>query len=189
MAHLSILKSLDTILLYFKQKSKRKFRRLELFLSTWAQVNFFLTKPRTILKRNPYILMHGGNIKQLNCVKQKAFFKPYLAWGVGGNNSKCIWAKKLKFSGFSNKHIPINSGWAFIPTAWVLRHTALMPYFPYTRINLNLDLISVIGFQNFKTLWKAHDKSKQIALFLERNFAQKGNCTFSVFLKLHIFRF
>ena len=111
-----------------------------------------LTKPRTILMRNPYILMHGG--------KTESLFKSYPAWG-GGNNSKCIWAMKLKFSGFSNKHMPINLGWAFIPTAWVLRHTALMPYFPCTRINLNLDLISVIWFQHFKTLWKAHDKSKQ----------------------------
>ena len=70
-----------------------------------------------------------------------------------------------------------------------------MPYFTYTRLNLYLDLISVIGFQHFISLWKAYNKSKPIAQFLQRNFEQifaqmplKGICTFSVFLE-YTFRF
>jgi len=65
-----------------------------------------------------------------------------------------------------------------------------MPYFTYARLNLYLDLFPVIGFQHFTALWKAYNKRKQIAQFLQRNFAQifpqmpsKGICTFSVFLE------
>ena len=70
-----------------------------------------------------------------------------------------------------------------------------MPYFTFTRLNLYLDLPPVIGFQHSKALWKAYNKSKQIAQFLQSNFTQifaqmplKGICTFSVFLE-YTFRF
>ena len=43
-----------------------------------------------------------------------------------------------------------------------------MPYFTYTRLNQDLDLLPVIGFQHFIALWKAFNKSKQIAKFLQR---------------------
>ena len=73
-----------------------------------------------------------------------------------------------------------------------------MPYFTYTRLNLYLDLLSVIGFQQFIALWKAFNKSNQIAQLLQRNFAQifaqtplKEISTFPVFLEytffLHIY--
>ena len=65
-----------------------------------------------------------------------------------------------------------------------------LPYFTYNRINLYLDLLLVIEFQHFIALWKAYNKSKQIAQFLQRNFAQifsqtpeKGIFTFSVLLE------
>ena len=64
-----------------------------------------------------------------------------------------------------------------------------MPYFTYGRLNLYFDLLSVIGFQRVIALWKAHNKSKQIAPFVQRNFTQifaqtlsKGICKFSNFL-------
>ena len=46
--------------------------------------------------------------------------------------------------------------------------------------NLYLDLLPVIGFQHFIALWKAYDKSKQIAHFLHRRFQRE----FSHFLVL-----
>ena len=52
---------------------------------------------------------------------------------------------------------------AFIPTAW-------MPYFTFTRLNQYLDLLPVIGYEHIIALWKAYNKSKQIAQF-------KKNCT------------
>ena len=53
---------------------------------------------------------------------------------------------KLKLSDYSNQlHMPITKSWDFIPTAWVIRHIALMPYFTYTKLNLYLDLLHVIG--------------------------------------------
>jgi len=50
----------------------------------------------------------------------------------------------------------------FIPTAWVLRHTGWMPYFIFTRLNLYLDLLMVIGFWHFIALKKAFNKRKQM---------------------------
>ena len=68
-----------------------------------------------------------------------------------------------------------------------------MPYFTYTRLNLYLDLLPVIVFQHFRTFWKAYNKSKQIAQFLQRKFSQifaqtplMGICTFSVFLEYNL---
>ena len=61
-----------------------------------------------------------------------------------------------------------------------------MSYFTYTRLNLYLDLLPVIGFLHLIALWKAYNKSNQIAQFLQRNFAQtllKGILTFLVFLE------
>ena len=46
-----------------------------------------------------------------------------------------------------------------------------MPYFTFTRLNLYLDPLPVIGFQLFIVLWKALIKRKQITQFLRRNFA------------------
>jgi len=46
-----------------------------------------------------------------------------------------------------------------------------MPYFTYTRLNLYLDLLQVIGFKLFVAPWEAYNKSNQIAQFLQRNFA------------------
>ena len=70
-----------------------------------------------------------------------------------------------------------------------------MPFFTFTRLNLYLDLLSVIGFQHFLALWKAYNKSKQIAQFLQINIAQifaqtpsEEIYTFSVFLE-YTFRF
>ena len=60
--------------------------------------------------------------------------------------------------------------WDFIPTAWVLRHIAWMPYLTFTRLNLYLDLPPVIGFRLLTTLWKANNKRKPIAQLLRRNF-------------------
>ena len=40
-----------------------------------------------------------------------------------------------------------------------------------TRLNLYLDQLPVFGYQHFIALWKAYNKSNQIAQFL-RNFAQ-----------------
>ena len=74
--------------------------------------------------------------------------------------------------------------WAFKPTTWVLTFT-------FTKLNLYLDLPPVIGFKHFIVLWKAYNKSNQIAQFLQRNFAHlllKGVCPFSVFLE-NTFRF
>ena len=42
-----------------------------------------------------------------------------------------------------------------------------MPYFTCTRLILYLDLLPVIGFKDFIALWKAYNKSKQIAQFLK----------------------
>ena len=47
-----------------------------------------------------------------------------------------------------------------------------MTYLNYTRLNLYLVLLSVIGFQHFLALWKAYNKINQIKQFLQRNFAQ-----------------
>ena len=86
---------------------------------------------------------------------------------------------------------PLLQAWsrAFIPIVWILRHTAWMPYFTFTRLNPYLDPLPVIVFRLFIALWKASNKRKQIALFLQRNFAQifahmplKRICIFSVFL-------
>ena len=70
-----------------------------------------------------------------------------------------------------------------------------MPYFNYTRLNLYLDLLPVIGFQHFIALRKAHNKRNQIVQFLQRNFSKnfaqtplQGFCTFSAFLE-YPFRF
>jgi len=46
-----------------------------------------------------------------------------------------------------------------------------MPYTTFARMNLYLVLLPVIGFQHFIALWKAYKKSKQIAQFLQKNFA------------------
>ena len=64
-----------------------------------------------------------------------------------------------------------------------------MPYLTYTRLTLYLDLLPVIEFQYFLALRKAYNKIKQIAQFLQRNFAQIFTQTllkvgtFSVFLE------
>ena len=60
-----------------------------------------------------------------------------------------------------------------------------MPYFTDTILSLYLYLLPVIGFQHFIALWKAFNKSKQIAQFCKENFAPmplKGICKFSVFV-------
>ena len=59
----------------------------------------------------------------------------------------------------------------FIPTAWVFRHIAWMPYLTFTWLNLYLDLPLVIGFRLLTTLWKAFNKRKPIAQLLWRNSA------------------
>ena len=82
----------------------------------------------------------------------------------------------------------MTKSWAcctYCGTAYVLRHTAYMPYFNYTRLNLYLDLLSDIGFQHCIALWKAYNKRKLIVQFLH---AFKGICTILVFLE-YIFRF
>ena len=64
-----------------------------------------------------------------------------------------------------------------------------MPYFTYTRLNPYLDLFPVIGFQHFTALWKAYNKSKQIAQFLQGHFAQmptKGSAHFQFCLNTHL---
>ena len=40
-----------------------------------------------------------------------------------------------------------------------------MPYFTYTRLNLYLDLLTVVRFQHFIVLWKANNKRKQLHNF------------------------
>ena len=47
-----------------------------------------------------------------------------------------------------------------------------MSYFTYTRLNLNLDLLPVIGFQHFIALGKAYNKS--IQLLQKHSLARKG---------------
>jgi len=45
-----------------------------------------------------------------------------------------------------------------------------MPYFTFTRQNLNLDLL--LDFNIFIALWKTNKNKKQIAQFLQRYFAK-----------------
>ena len=102
---------------------------------------------------------------------------------------------KLIFLAFlinSFRSLMAKSWAAFIPTALVLRHTANMPNFNYTRLNLYLDLLPVIGFQRFTALWKAYYKSRHIAQSLQWNFAHiflqmplKG--IFLIFSCIHIY--
>ena len=69
-----------------------------------------------------------------------------------------------------------------------LRQTARMPYFTFTRLNLYLDLLSVIGFRHFKALLKVLNKRMQIAQFLRIYFEQFfAQLTFSVFLEFWSF--
>ena len=111
---------------------------------------------------------------------------PYIDLLFFCSNTKCFEARKLQFSDISNLHMPIPKAksWAFKPTTWVLTFT-------FTKLNLYLDLPPVIGFKHFIVLWKAYNKSNQIAQFLQRNFAHlllKGICPFSIFLE-NTFRF
>ena len=114
-------------------------------------------------------------------------------WGLSdlsiGDNSKSKGLRLFKFFDFSNtcSSLLAQSG-TFIPTAWVLRQTAWMPYFTFTRLNLYLDLLSVIGFRHFKALLKVLNKRMQIAQFLRIYFAQIfAQLTFSVFLEFWSF--
>jgi len=62
--------------------------------------------------------------------------------------------------------------------------------FTFTRINPYLDLLPGIGYQHSIALWKAYNKRKQKAQFLQRNFltdAFKGElATFYFFLNKHL---
>ena len=68
-----------------------------------------------------------------------------------------------------------------------LRQTARMPYFTFTRLNLYLDLLSVIGLQHFKALLKVLNKRMQIAHFCEYILQFFAQLTFSVFLEFWSF--
>ena len=82
-----------------------------------------------------------------------------------------------------------------IPSAWVVRHTAWMPYFTFTRLYSNLDLLPVFGFQHFIFLERLqHNTRKQFAQVMQRNFAYMFAQTrlkgiFTIFVFLEIFAF
>ena len=68
-----------------------------------------------------------------------------------------------------------------------------MPYFTYTKLNLYLDLLLVIGFQHFIALWKAYNNSNQIAQFCKEflhRFLQRcilrEFAHFQLFLNTHV---
>ena len=110
------------------------------------------------------------------------------------DNSKSICARKLTFLAFLTKTCPTVKAKS---CTYCLSHQAycLNAFFNFTRINLYLDLLPVIGFQHFITFWKVFNKNKQIAQFLPKKnshiFAQtslKVICTFLVFPE-YTFRF
>ena len=104
------------------------------------------------------------------------------------DNSKSFWARKLNCLTFltnTSPHLRLNAGLLYL----LPESSGILPYFTYTRLNTYLDLLPVSGFQNCIALWKACNKSKQIAKILQKIYtdfctgAFKGNFHILVFLE------
>ena len=114
--------------------------------------------------------------------------------GVPGDILKRIGLRLLKFffDFLTNTFFMDQSG----ALTYSLNHTARILYFTFTRLNLYLDLLSVMGFRLFIAQWKALNKRKQIAQLLRRIFLQifakmplKRCWTFAVLLQYLQFSF
>jgi len=105
-----------------------------------------------------------------NIIKKTLFVFDHIHAGGGGGQfpppllySKSIGLRLLKFFFTSLTHAP-----PFRPKRGFyiyFMHTAWMPYFTITRLNLYFDQLPVIGFRLVIALWKALTKRKQIAQF------------------------
>ena len=77
---------------------------------------------------------------------------------------KCIGLKPIDFFYFSKTCPSLKAQiGAFITTTW-------MPYFTYTRLNLYLNLLQVIGFWLFIALWRRLEQKEADCVMYEKKF-------------------
>ena len=95
-------------------------------------------------------------------VRMRLNFIPDVLWSIG--------SEAIQIFYFSNWQISLTLKRGFYTYCLSPQATAWITYFAFTRLNLYLDLLQVIGFRHFIALWKALNKRKQIAQFLRSKF-------------------